>query len=113
MQYIYKWIYFFQSTNHSFDYNNFFFIVFLSLVSGDDVVSDDESAVTTTTATLSGGDNSTDVDEDAEPLPRAARYTRNELPLLIIRPVNGVAPNQKPGSVYITTGNRGIYNQLQ
>lgn len=87
------------------------FLVFLSLVNGDDVVSDDESAVTTTTATVSGGDNSTDVDEDAEPLPRAARYTRNELPLLIIRPVNGVAPNQKPGSVYITTGNRGIYIQ--
>lgn len=48
--------------------------------------------------------------DDAEPLPRAARYTRNELPLLIIRPVNGVSPsNKKPGSVYITTGPRGMY----
>lgn len=31
-------------------------------------------------------------EEVAEPLPRAARYTRNEMPLLIIRPVSGPIP---------------------
>lgn len=44
-------------------------------------------AVDETNATVTESD-----EEVAEPLPRAARYTRNEMPLLIIRPVSGPIP---------------------
>lgn len=58
------------------------------------------------------------VEEIAEPLPRAARYTRNEMPLLIIRPVSGPIPmassnhhNQGPqtrnGAGFYINGPRG------
>lgn len=57
-------------------------------------------------------------EEIAEQLPRAARYTRNEMPLLIIRPVNGPMPmasakhhNQGPqtrnGAAFYINGPRG------
>lgn len=71
-------------------------------------------AVDETNATITESDK-----EVAEPLPRAARYTRNEMPLLIIRPVSGPIPlttsnhhSQGPqirnGAGFYINGPRGI-----
>lgn len=73
-------------------------------------------AVDETNATITESD-----EEAAEPLPRAARYTRNEMPLLIIRPVSGPIPmspsnhhNQgsqtRNGAGFYINGPRGMFS---